>query len=309
VPQAFASLRAVPLYADFIQERFERCLDLYLCPRVRKKRLFVDPESLVPQLPKPRDLQPFPTQLAVRCGALRCAALRPPARPPARPPGSLPGPPARPACWAQGCSPAAPAPAGRMPCAPPPAPHPPARRYTGHSGRVRSVSADPSGQWLASGGDDGTLRLWEVATGRCMRTWHLGAPVVCVAWCPAPATRLLAAAADKAVLLLPSGVGGEAVAAAAAEALRLEGGEVAGELATWRQRPDGGVEIAHRHVVRHLAWHARGDYFSSVAPTGATQVRARTPRLRGPQLLLRRPRGCTADPCPHDALRARAPRR
>ena len=35
VPAAFDSLRAVPAYADFVKERFERCLDLYLCPRVR----------------------------------------------------------------------------------------------------------------------------------------------------------------------------------------------------------------------------------------------------------------------------------
>jgi len=33
VPQAFACLRHVPLYDKFIKERFERCLDLYLCPR------------------------------------------------------------------------------------------------------------------------------------------------------------------------------------------------------------------------------------------------------------------------------------
>jgi hypothetical protein len=33
VPQAFDCLRHVPLYSDFIKERFERCLDLYLCPR------------------------------------------------------------------------------------------------------------------------------------------------------------------------------------------------------------------------------------------------------------------------------------
>lgn len=38
LPQAFTSLRAVPAYTDFIKERFERCLDLYLCPRVRRKR-------------------------------------------------------------------------------------------------------------------------------------------------------------------------------------------------------------------------------------------------------------------------------
>ena len=52
----------VPAYDRFINERFERCLDLYLCPRTRKKRVFVkDPETLVPKLPKPQDLQPFPT--------------------------------------------------------------------------------------------------------------------------------------------------------------------------------------------------------------------------------------------------------
>lgn len=34
VPQGFDSLRAVPMYSDFIKEQFERCLDLYLCPRV-----------------------------------------------------------------------------------------------------------------------------------------------------------------------------------------------------------------------------------------------------------------------------------
>lgn len=53
------------MYNNFIKDIFERCLDLYLCPRVRKKRMFIDPESLVPKLPKPQDLQPFPTTLAI----------------------------------------------------------------------------------------------------------------------------------------------------------------------------------------------------------------------------------------------------
>uniref|UniRef100_A0A2K6DDW7 Ribosome biogenesis protein BOP1 n=1 Tax=Macaca nemestrina TaxID=9545 RepID=A0A2K6DDW7_MACNE len=61
LPRKFPSLRAVPAYGRFIQERFERCLDLYLCPRQRKMRVNVDPEDLIPKLPRPRDLQPFPT--------------------------------------------------------------------------------------------------------------------------------------------------------------------------------------------------------------------------------------------------------
>ncbi len=60
VPQKYDSLRKVPGYKNFIQERFERCLDLYLAPRARKMRLTIQPEDLVPQLPKPQDLQPFP---------------------------------------------------------------------------------------------------------------------------------------------------------------------------------------------------------------------------------------------------------
>lgn len=67
LPTSFPSLRAVPAYDGFIQERFERCLDLYLCPRTRRRRPLVqDPESLVPQLPAPRDLRPFPARLSLR---------------------------------------------------------------------------------------------------------------------------------------------------------------------------------------------------------------------------------------------------
>ena len=61
VPQRFSSLRSVPAYDRFARERFVRCLDLYLCPRTKKMRLTIQPEDLVPQLPKPRYLQPFPT--------------------------------------------------------------------------------------------------------------------------------------------------------------------------------------------------------------------------------------------------------
>lgn len=66
IPQAFDSLRKVPAYEHYINERFERCLDLYLCPRTRIKRMDVrDPEDLVPKLPKPKELQPFPTILCL----------------------------------------------------------------------------------------------------------------------------------------------------------------------------------------------------------------------------------------------------
>ena len=65
-PTKFSCLRHVPGYSNFIKERFERCLDLYLCPRKMKRRLNIDPESLVPSLPKPRELKPFPNSLCLQ---------------------------------------------------------------------------------------------------------------------------------------------------------------------------------------------------------------------------------------------------
>lgn len=61
LPQRFPNLRSVPFYKNTLRERFERCLELYMCPRQRIKRANVDPESLIPKLPRPRDLQPFPS--------------------------------------------------------------------------------------------------------------------------------------------------------------------------------------------------------------------------------------------------------
>ncbi|ODV84438.1 hypothetical protein CANARDRAFT_29285 [[Candida] arabinofermentans NRRL YB-2248] len=104
LPQKYAALRKVPGYQESIRERFERCLDLYLAPRVRKNKLNIDPESLIPELPSPKDLRPFP---------IRTSTI-----------------------------------------------------YEGHSGRIRAMSIDPSGNWLATGSDDGTVRIWEVLTGR-----------------------------------------------------------------------------------------------------------------------------------------------
>ncbi|RHZ56097.1 hypothetical protein Glove_406g85 [Diversispora epigaea] len=65
LPKKYPSLRTVPAYDRFIQERFSRCLDLYMSPRIRRNKLNIDPESLIPKLPNPKDLQPFPTSLTL----------------------------------------------------------------------------------------------------------------------------------------------------------------------------------------------------------------------------------------------------
>lgn len=81
IPQKFNSLRQVPSYSRFVSERFERCLDLYLCPRKLKMRANVKAEDLLPKLPSPRDLQPFPTVQALmykgHSDAVRCLSFHP----------------------------------------------------------------------------------------------------------------------------------------------------------------------------------------------------------------------------------------
>lgn len=40
MPQRYNSLREVPAYSRYIRERFLRCLDLYLCPRAKRMKVF-----------------------------------------------------------------------------------------------------------------------------------------------------------------------------------------------------------------------------------------------------------------------------
>lgn len=146
----------------------------------------IEPEDLVPKLPSPRDLQPFPTTISII--------------------------------------------------------------YEGHTDMVRSITVDPRGQFLISGSDDFTIKgrevlslafltsnstlflktrtiflrqitmvtfisVWEIATGRCMRTMKVGGVVRSVSWCPNQALSLVAVAADRKLLLINPGVGDNLVVA------------------------------------------------------------------------------------------------
>jgi len=44
------------------------------------------------------------------------------------------------------------------------------RTFTGHSHGVNAVALSPDGRTALSGGGDGTLKLWDVATGKELRT-------------------------------------------------------------------------------------------------------------------------------------------
>ena len=61
VPRKFDCLRKVEAYENLLRERFERCLDLYLAPRVKKRKVHMNPDDLLPELPPPSSLKPFPS--------------------------------------------------------------------------------------------------------------------------------------------------------------------------------------------------------------------------------------------------------
>ncbi|XP_074118912.1 ribosome biogenesis protein BOP1 isoform X1 [Sminthopsis crassicaudata] len=238
LPQQFQCLRAVPAYSRFIQERFERCLDLYLCPRQRKMRVNVDPEDLIPKLPKPRDLQPFPTTQSLV--------------------------------------------------------------YKGHSDLVRCLSVSPSGHWLASGSDDHSVRLWEVNTGRCLKTIPVSGVVKSIAWNPNPAISLVAVAVGESVLLLNPGLGDLAATSSTDQLLSAFSPpeEPAGQPVEWQEASgeehDQGLRlrIHHKKPVKQVAWHGRGDYLASVvAAAEHTQVLMHQVSRRRSQSPFRRSHG------------------
>ena len=66
VPRKYLALRKVPGYEGLVKERFDRCLDLFIAPRVVRPKINVDPDSLIPQLPDPENFRPFPEVLAMK---------------------------------------------------------------------------------------------------------------------------------------------------------------------------------------------------------------------------------------------------
>lgn len=72
---------------------------------------------------------------------------------------------------------------------------------------VRTISTDKFGQYLLSGSDDGTVKIWEVNTGRCLRSIKLNEVVKSVEWCPNAALSLVLVSAGQQVFLINPKVG------------------------------------------------------------------------------------------------------
>ena len=221
LPTNHDALRNVRGYGKFLKEKFERCLDLYLAPRVRRSKMNIDPESLLPQLPSLDELRPFPTT---------CATL-----------------------------------------------------FRGHDGRVRSLAVDPSGVWLASGGDDGSVRVWELLSGRQVWSIKLGNEdaVNVVRWRPGAEAVILSAAIGEDVYLIAPPIGDPEIETKGREVLDAGWGYATNgasssakrDPVTQWTRPGSRLEeegvlvkFTLRKTVKVISWHRRGEYFSTVCP-------------------------------------------
>ncbi|KAL8992895.1 MAG: hypothetical protein Q9188_007472 [Gyalolechia gomerana] len=228
LPADHSSLRKVPGYDRFIKEKFERCLDLYLAPRIRRSKLNIDPESLLPKLPSPEELRPFPTT---------CATI-----------------------------------------------------FRGHEGRVRSLAVDPSGVWLASGGDDGSIRVWDLLTGR--QLWQVkissDEAINAVRWRPGADAVILSVAAGEELYFIVPPITSPELESHSRSILDAGFGYATSNpssdstkntpVAQWT-RPaahlsDSGVLLkAHlRSTIKVISWHRRGDYLATVSPSGQTSA-------------------------------------
>ena len=258
IPKKFPNLRSVGAYEHAVRERFERCLDLYLCPRALKRRLNIDPESLVPSLPKASDLRPFPTSKCIEYET----------------------------------------PYGKDEDLP----------------MIRCLSVSPDGQFFASGASNGFVRLWEVQTGRLLKSWDISSlvnanseteegekeqkskPVVAIEWNPNRFHHCLLAAVGNSVVVIATGTGGpgdtELTDALLSAASSCKDGSQnvknakAAKAVSWKAISNqesgisspisafGGmsgpiVSLATTREVTCVKWHKKGDYFVTVSPKAA----------------------------------------
>lgn len=79
--------------------------------------------------------------------------------------------------------------------------------FQAHTNCVTSISVSPSGEWIATASNDGTVRFWEVATGFCLRTWVFHEPIHCIAFNPLIDRPLLAIGLSTGILIQYHGFG------------------------------------------------------------------------------------------------------
>lgn len=218
-PHKYSRMRNIPYYDNFIKERFQRCLDLYLAPRALKKRVNIDPNILLPNLPDPKELRPFPNQ--------QCLL------------------------------------------------------YKGNESRVRSISVNYNGQYLLSAAEDGAVRLYEVETTKCLNIWHFNSVLQQIQFNPNPLLNIFAIITQTCLIIcqLPDSYGGDLDLMNLYTNNPNTGEDKESEenkkkkYANWDFKHEGypdcvKIVIQHKFQVKQVAWHYKGDYISTVCPSG-----------------------------------------
>lgn len=123
----------------------------------------------------------------------------------------------------------------------------PVRFFPGHTARVGSIAFVPSGDRLVSVSNDGTLRVWDVATGKPLRLYRIekcrGEAAL------SPDGRAVAASADRTVVLLDL-KDGKAGQAGVREFEQVDSGFVGG----LRFSPDGRRLASANHDFSAVLW-------------------------------------------------------
>ncbi|KAJ4951604.1 hypothetical protein NE237_028436 [Protea cynaroides] len=145
--------------------------------------------------------------------------------------------------------------------------------YRGHKDAVLSISIESSGQRMASGSTDGTVRVWEIETGRCLRIWDIGEAVQSVSWNPLPELPILAVSVGQDVLILDTGLGNGEEQQKIKELLHVEApatpdnsGHNTASVSWLQHEKHEGIRLKHAKMISSVEWHRRGDYISTVMP-------------------------------------------
>lgn len=125
--------------------------------------------------------------------------------------------------------------------------------------------------------------VWEIQTGRCIKTIQTGDVVRSVAWCPNPKISLIAIASGQRLILINHLVGDKMLVKKTDEILTeapkidtLESERIKAAV-QWATVEGDDYDIGFRLVITHfkpikqVTWHGRGDYFSTVMPEGANR--------------------------------------